>query len=49
MGPADQGAVEESCKGLWVGAPEGAGAEVAVEDGRHGGSVGVSGEDAGGL
>ena len=31
VGPPDQGAVAEGQQGLWVGAPEGAGAAMAVE------------------
>ena len=31
VGPPDQGALAEGRKGLWVGAPEGASAEMAVE------------------
>ena len=32
MGPPGQGALAEGGKGLWVGTPEGASAEMAVED-----------------
>ena len=44
VGPPDQGAVAESGKGLRVGAPEGASAEVAVEGRRRRGGGRVFGE-----
>ena len=40
MGPANQKTLEESGKGLWVGAPQGASAAMAVEGRRGRGSGG---------
>ena len=48
MDPPDQGAVAEGGKGLWVGAPKGASAEMALEGRRCWGSVRVFGEHEGG-